>query len=86
MTDEDWRNSNTRCIGERLAGDAIEETDEHGGRIVDDTLLLCLMPITNQSRLFYQPTGRSTAGNWFWILRNPAADGGRHRFLKTIRS
>jgi glycogen operon protein len=42
MTDEDWGNPETRCIGERLAGDAIEATDEHGNRIVDDTLLILL--------------------------------------------
>ena len=42
MADKDWCNSETRCVGERLAGDAIEATDEHGRRIVDDTLLILL--------------------------------------------
>jgi len=42
MTDQDWCNPETRCLGERLSGDAIEETDEHGSRIVDDTLLILL--------------------------------------------
>ncbi len=42
MTDEDWNNSFARCLGLRLAGDAIEEVDAHGNRIVDDTLLILL--------------------------------------------
>ena len=42
MTDEDWNNSEARCFGLRLAGDAIEELDDRGNRIVDDTLLILL--------------------------------------------
>jgi isoamylase len=42
MRDEDWNNPETRCIGLRMAGDAIDETDEHGNAIADDTLLVLL--------------------------------------------
>jgi glycogen operon protein len=42
MAEEDWNNPETRCFGLRLAGDAIEELDEHGNRIVGDTLLIIL--------------------------------------------
>jgi len=42
MTEEDWNNSGTRCFGLRLAGDAIEEFDERGNRVVGDTLLILL--------------------------------------------
>lgn len=42
MSDEDWNNSEARCFGLRLAGDAIEELDDRGNRIVDDTLLILL--------------------------------------------
>jgi glycogen operon protein len=42
MTDEDWNNGFARCLGLRLAGDAIEEVDTRGNRIVDDTLLILL--------------------------------------------
>ena len=42
MTDEDWNNSENRCFGLRLAGDAIEEIDERGNPIIDDTLLILL--------------------------------------------
>jgi glycogen operon protein len=42
MTDEDWANPEIRCFGLRLAGDAIEEVDSRGNRVVDDTLLILL--------------------------------------------
>ena len=42
MTDDDWNNGFARCLGLRLAGDAIEEVDARGNRILDDTLLILL--------------------------------------------
>ena len=42
MTDEDWNNPFARSLGLRLAGDAIEDVDERGNRILDDTLLILL--------------------------------------------
>ncbi len=40
--DGDWNNWHARCLGLRLAGDAIEELDARGNRIVDQTLLILL--------------------------------------------
>jgi len=42
MSEEEWNNPDTRCFGIRLAGDAIDEVDEQGNRILDDTLLILL--------------------------------------------
>jgi isoamylase len=42
MTDDDWNNGFARCLGLRLAGDAIEEVDARGNPILDDTLLILL--------------------------------------------
>jgi glycogen operon protein len=42
MTDEDWNQGYVRSLGLRLAGDAIEEMDEKGRPILDDTLLVLL--------------------------------------------
>jgi glycogen operon protein len=42
MTEDEWRDGATRCLGLRLAGDAIEEVDETGAPIVGDTFLLLL--------------------------------------------
>ena len=42
MTDAVWHAPHVRCLGMRLAGDAIDDTDDRGRRIVDDTLLILL--------------------------------------------
>ncbi len=42
MTEDDWRNEQARSLAVRLAGDAIDEVDERGRRVTDDTLLLLL--------------------------------------------
>jgi glycogen operon protein len=42
MVAENWENSDNRCFGLSLAGDAVYETDSRGNRIVDDTLLILL--------------------------------------------
>jgi glycogen operon protein len=42
MTDAEWEDGRGRVLGLRLAGDAIDEQDEYGNRIVGDTLLMLL--------------------------------------------
>ena len=42
MNDESWNAPDVRCLGVRLNGDAIDEADERGERIVGDTLLVML--------------------------------------------
>ncbi len=42
MNDEDWNQGYARTLAVRLAGDAIEERDEKGRLIVDDTFLILL--------------------------------------------
>ncbi len=42
MTDDTWSSPDVRCLGVRLNGDAIDEVDERGARIIGDTLLLIL--------------------------------------------
>jgi glycogen operon protein len=42
MADEAWNAGFIRCLGVRLSGDAIDEMDERGQRIVGDTLLILL--------------------------------------------
>jgi glycogen operon protein len=40
MTDEMWNAPDVRAIGMRLNGEAIDEADERGERVVGDTLLV----------------------------------------------
>ncbi len=42
MTDADWHAPHVRCLGMRLSGDTIDETDDRGRRVIDDTLLILL--------------------------------------------
>jgi glycogen operon protein len=42
MTEEDWTNAFTRCVGLRLSGEAMNEVDPMGRPLVDDTLLILL--------------------------------------------
>ena len=42
MSDEDWSTGYTKCIGFRLAGDLIDDENEHGEPISGDTVLLLL--------------------------------------------
>ncbi len=42
MTDAEWDDAETRALGLRLAGDAIDEQDEYGNRVLGDTLLILL--------------------------------------------
>ena len=42
MTDEEWSHSFARCLGLLLHGDALEDQDERGRPVQDDTFLLLL--------------------------------------------
>jgi glycogen operon protein len=66
MTEEDWINSEVRCFGLRLAGDAIEEVDGRGNRLVDDTLLI-LLNAYHQTIPFVLPAHRRKL-HWWVIL------------------
>ncbi|HET9575466.1 MAG TPA: glycogen debranching protein GlgX [Nitrospira sp.] len=42
MTDDDWAQGYVRCLGVRLAGDAIDEKDPKGRPLLDETFLMLL--------------------------------------------
>ena len=42
MTDDEWNNWQSRCVGLELAGNAIEEVDDKGLPVRDDTFLILL--------------------------------------------
>lgn len=39
---KDWKNLDNHCLGLQLSGDAIDELDDQGNKIIDDTLLILL--------------------------------------------
>ncbi len=54
MTDQAWNESRIHTIGMILSGDAIDEVDQKGSRIADDTLLI-LLNAKDQSAKFRVP-------------------------------
>ncbi|MBI4270964.1 MAG: glycogen debranching protein GlgX [Candidatus Rokubacteria bacterium] len=75
MTEEDWQNAHTRCLGVRLSGDAIEETDALGRRIADDTFLI-LLNAHHEPTPFVLPAHRRGV-SWARVLDTAARDGER---------
>jgi isoamylase len=65
MTHDDWKNADLRSIGILLAGDAIEEQDERGNPIIDDTLLVLLN--ADKSLAFVLPPFHDS-GQWKLVL------------------
>lgn len=66
MMDEAWNASSVRSLGVLLAGDAMQEVDEYGERIVGDTLLL-LMNASSEDTFFILPACR-TGLTWELVL------------------
>jgi glycogen operon protein len=81
MTEEDWTNPQTRCVGLRLAGDAIEEVDAQGNPILDDTLLI-LLNAHHEPLPFTLPAHRPGV-TWELLLDTRTPEGRRlHRPMK----
>jgi glycogen operon protein len=73
MTDDDWTGPHTRCLGLRLAGDAIDEVDSHGRPLRDDTLLI-LLNAHWEPLSFVLPAHRAGL-RWDVLLDTRTADG-----------
>lgn len=67
MTDEDWQASWVRCFGLQLNGETLDELDERGDPIEDDTLLFLLNP-HDEPIAFYLPDSNSNR-RWELIVR-----------------
>lgn len=83
MTEDDWNNWDTRGLGLRLAGDAIEEVDTRGQRIRDDTLLI-LLNAHHEPLSFTLPLQRDE-GHWELILDTREATGRRSQDVMRAR-
>jgi glycogen operon protein len=81
MTEESWHDPLARCIGLRLAGDAIEEVDSQGNLILDDTVLI-LLNAHHEPLPFILPAHRPGV-KWELILDTRTPDGRRlHRPMR----
>jgi isoamylase len=81
MLAENWGDPLGRCIGLRLAGDALAEVDDDGRRVRDDTLLI-LLNAYHEPLPFVLPAHRPGV-RWELLLDTRTKDGlRRHRPLK----
>lgn len=82
MTEEDWANSFARSVALRLAGDAIDEIDQHGERVTDDTLLIVLSA-HHEPLPFTLPQHRVPA-EWELLLDTRYATGQAERAVRVV--
>src|SRR2546423_86664 len=82
MTDADWHNEGARSLGVRLAGDAIDETDERGNRVTGDTLLI-LLSAHDEPLQFVMPAHRR--GVQWELLLDTREPTGLRRKRTTVR-
>jgi len=89
MTDEEWPDSRSRCLGLRLGGDAIEEVDDMGEPIVGDTFLILLnahhepVPFVlpaHAARVLWEPV--LDTRDWDGVADRPAQRTGEHYRLE----
>jgi glycogen operon protein len=73
MTEDDWSDAEMQCFGLRLAGDMINDTDERGNPIVDDTLLI-LLNACHEPVSFVLPTPQANHP-WECLLNTREATG-----------
>jgi len=62
MSDKDWEQAFSRCLGVYLAGDTLLETDDRGRRLMDDNLLL-LINAHHENIAFTLP---EFTGHYYW--------------------
>jgi len=82
MSETDWRNEQARSLAVRLAGDAIDEVDERGNRVTDDTLLL-LLNAHHRAVSFVLPAHRQGI-TWEQLL-DTRESFGRRKTRRTVR-
>ena len=76
MTDEAWNRMSTKCLGMRLAGDAMDETDVRGRRLVDDTLLILFNANDREAPFTLPGIGSARGAAWTRVLDTVEAPAG----------
>ncbi|MGH9469234.1 MAG: glycogen debranching protein GlgX [Terriglobia bacterium] len=91
MGDDDWNRPEARSLGLRLAGDLMQEVDEQGNEVVDDTLVILLNAYHEPVEFTLPP--RTGDHPWELVLdtRDAATqarslDGGENRYQAQGRS
>jgi glycogen operon protein len=81
MTEDEWHAGWVRCLGVRLSGKTLDDTDRYGEPLTDDTYLICLNPHHEHIQFYLPPCTASCS--WEEILdTNSTAILGEARTLK----
>ena len=83
MDDAAWNNPAARCLGFRLEGSAIDEVDEEGNPVVDDTLFV-MLNANPESVVFHLPPHEPGA-RWERVLDTFDSNWGRRYCLRDSR-
>lgn len=75
MTDEDWNTGHARSLMLRLAGDAIEESDDRGRPVTDDTFLVLLN--AHHEPLAFTLPAHKRGVRWVRVLDTAAPRAGK---------
>jgi glycogen operon protein len=73
MTDEEWQQANARCLGVYLAGEGLQEVDERGRSLHDESFLLLLN--AHHEEIAFRLPGYREGYGWKLDL-DTARDGG----------
>ena len=77
MDDQSWNAHEVRCLGMRLNGDAIDEADERGERVVGDTLMVMLN--AHATDVPFMLPGASANERWETLIDTAEPDGSPRR-------
>jgi glycogen operon protein len=71
MTEEEWHAGWVRCLGVRLSGKTLDDTDRYGEPLTDDTYLICLNPHHEHIEFYLPPCTASCSWEEILDTNNP---------------
>jgi isoamylase len=71
MTEDEWTAGWVRCLGMRLSGQTIDDVDQYGESLRDDTFLLCLNPHHEHIEFYIPSCSASCAWQLILDTRDP---------------
>jgi glycogen operon protein len=74
MTDEEWLQGWVRCLGVMMNGETLEDVDENGERVIDDTFLLMLNCHHDSIQFFLPQSPRSLDWEVVVATNDPAPE------------
>jgi isoamylase len=80
MTDKAWADPFARCLGVRLNGDTLEESDERGEPVAGDTPFLTVD--AHRAAIHFRPPAKLEGARWERLLDTADRQWGRRYLLR----